>query len=408
MIGQFVVQGRLIFLHFMKTGGTSFYRFLENAYSVGEYLRDDQIPFDRGELGRLGEYRLISKLHLSFAEVAYLRDCHPDTKVVTLLRDPLTRCFSNIEHWRRVSGRHLDALPQENRRFIEASQAQPVDEFVDFASPRIRRYLGNLQSKMLAGIDTENSSDEQIYEAAMRNLETVDFVGTTDRIENLAQCVALFMGFYNTYNAERLNSTDSSQKLTALERGLIEDRLLEHNQVDLLIFKEAQRRVVDLQARYNDAIFKLLNTRPGLRIEVGDEFHTSMESGLVGSNWHEREGGLNGYCRWAGPDVISTLRLNLLPLGSFVFEFSIVSVISDEVYSSMRIFINDRLCPHTTFVRDGFLIAATTVEFSDESRNSTTVELRFDKSSSAFEVQNLSDHRRKTIALQALTARRIT
>lgn len=139
----------LIFFHIMKTGGTSFYRFLENGYA-----ESDQIPVEMVEIYRsiddfstqsprrtrrleneylnlmaeVGKHRLISKLHASFNFVDDFLYFYPDTKIITILRDPVERALSHIENLRRTPEVNLDMLDPAMRSWMEELRTGPLEK----------------------------------------------------------------------------------------------------------------------------------------------------------------------------------------------------------------------------------------------------------------------------------------
>ena len=160
---------------------------------------------------------------------------------------------------------------------------------------------------------------------------------------------------------------------------------------------------------YHDALYQLRGGRKLRTLTPGEELTYAMESALVGEGWHEREAGLHGGCaRWGGPGLSSVLHLDVVLSCETVIDFNIVSVINDEIYSSMQIFINGSYTPHETSIRDGFLVASVRVRSPEQGSTGTRIEFRFAGVQSAFETHGIADYRRKTIALQNVQIRRIS
>ncbi|CUA99059.1 hypothetical protein [Pannonibacter indicus] len=158
---------------------------------------------------------------------------------------------------------------------------------------------------------------------------------------------------------------------------------------------------------YHDALFQLRGGQRLRALAPGEEATFGMESALVGEGWHEREAGLGGGCaRWGGPGPSSVLYPAVALQGETSIDFNIVSVINDEIYASMQIFINGSYAPHETSIRDGFLVASVKTRSSQDNTSGTRIEFRFSGVKSAFEAHGVPDHRRKTIALQSLQMRR--
>lgn len=422
-------SGHLLFLHFMKTGGTSFYRFLENNYPVGDYIPDVDLPHfqkversstylqraDRHhnaeltrEIGHLARYKLITKLHFSYRLIGDFKAFYPDTKVVALFRDPIARIVSQIEHWRRTPPEHMVGLPPHAVNMIVEAKERPLEDFIRFGSESIvQLYLENHQAKMLAGFQSIPPEDEVILETALRNLEDIDLVGLTDNIEKFSEIVSFNLGFYNNYNEERLNVTPSKDRISTEQRRMIGEILAERNALDFIVLREARRRFDHLVQEYHSALFCLRGGRQLRMLSSGETFNFAMDGVLTGEGWHERENGIDGCARWGGPGTSSVLYLDVALTGHVEIAFNLVSVINDEVYSSMQIFVNGTYAPHRSSIESGFLLASIDLKLPEQSPMGTRIEFRFSKSMSAFEAHGVSDHRRKTVALQNMKIRKL-
>ena len=421
----------LIFFHIMKTGGTSFYRFLENAYA-----ESDQIPVEMVEsyrhiddfsaqsprrtrrlekeylnlLAEVGKHRLISKLHASFNFVDDFLYFYPDTKTITILRDPLDRALSPIENLRRTPEVNFNNLDSDMRSLIEELRTAPLEKMQNFATDHYcRKIFSNHQARTLAGYAFHDLEDDALLELALKNLERINFVGLTDRMEKFAEVVSYNLGFYNSYSQERLNVMPKENKIDPEERARIRDILAEKNKIDAILFEEAKKRFDRHVQDYHDALFQLRGGQKLRTLVPGEEATLGMESALVGEGWLEREAGLGGGCaRWGGPGPSSVLYLAIALQGEICLDFNIVSVIDDEIYASMQIFINGSYAPHQNSIRDGFLVASVKMRSAEQGFSGARVEFRFAGVKSAFEVQGVADHRRKTIALQNVQMRRVS
>ncbi|MBA4205917.1 MAG: hypothetical protein C0457_13075, partial [Polymorphum sp.] len=247
-------DNHLLFFHIMKTGGTSFYRFLENAYDVSAQIPADMVDtykdveylstfsprrvrrLDREYLNLLvevGRHRLISKIHTSFNFVDDFLYFYPDTKIITILRDPVERALSHIENLRRTPEATVKGLDSEMRALIEELRTGPLEKVLDFGPDSyFRKPLSNHQARILAGYAFHDLEDEVLLELALKNLEKINFVGLTDRLEKFAGIVSFNLGFYNSYSEERLNVMPEEARIDAAERARITDILAEKNRID--------------------------------------------------------------------------------------------------------------------------------------------------------------------------------
>jgi hypothetical protein len=420
----------LIFLHIMKTGGTSFYRFLENAYPDSDQIPVEMVDsykhvnslsaqspqrirrLDKEYLNLLvevGKHRLISKLHTSFNFVDDFLYFYPATKTITILRDPVDRALSHIENLRRTPEVNFNKLDSDMRSLIEELRTAPLEKVQNLGADRFcRKIMSNYQARTLAGHVFHDLEDEVLLELALKSLERINFVGLTDRLEKFAGIISFNLGFYNSYSQERLNVMPKENKIGEEERARIRDILAEKNKVDAIIFEEAKKRFARHVQDYHDALFQLRGGQKLRALAPGERATFGMESALVGEGWHEREAGLGGCARWGGPGPSSVLYPAVALKGETSIDFNIVSVIDDEIYASMQIFINGSYAPHETSIRDGFLVASVKTRNSQDNTSGTRIEFRFSGVKSAFEAHGVPDHRRKTFALQSLQMRRMS
>ncbi len=402
---------RLFFLHILKTGGTSFYRFLENNYARDESIRDDRfaelhdLKADREAfLARLASLRLITKLHLDYSYVTQLRELDPSLRVVTLLRHPVQRCFSMIEHWRRVPEVHIASLDDVRRALVLDARTMPAADFVEKHQHR----LSDHQTKMLGGVadHTANPPRDELLAKARENLAALDYVGLTERMTEMAACLSAAMGFCNSFSSQRLNVTRDDRRLSAAEKEQIRPQLAALNQADAALYAEGEVRFWQLLADWKQGAFRGISVAPAIPLAAGAACRFSMDDPLVGTGWHEREGGPAQSCRWGGPERLSSLVLPCAAAGDLEISLSILSVISPEVLKGMQLLVNNvpvahQIAPHPAGVR-----VTATAELPAGSDQPLCVSLCFPTARSAFEVAGIDDHRQKTVAVETIDVRR--
>lgn len=172
------VEDPLLFLHVPKTGGTSFRKMLQEEFGDDlVYPSDSDLrasprhsyPSTSRVIQRQQELPPHAVLIGHFE--AHLNDAlQRDYRTAVFLRDPVERTLSELAWRSLMEGRDVEFYLQRPE-FLEARVA-------------------NLQTRILAGraIDEPSRiSDEQLLDAALNGLSTVDFVGLTE--EYFASCV---------------------------------------------------------------------------------------------------------------------------------------------------------------------------------------------------------------------------
>lgn len=173
-----------LFVHVMKTAGTSFRLMLEEQLAREIYPTREELAAQRGRwylhapelLARVADGRL--DLHRRRFVCGHysvnLRDRLPGTwRTVVFLREPVARTLSMIGHRQRNAGFF-------RRRIVPMSVADWLkkDAF-------IRNQVENYQTKVLsadalANVNKRTLIDKEAFEVAAKNVESVDFIGLTE------------------------------------------------------------------------------------------------------------------------------------------------------------------------------------------------------------------------------------
>lgn len=201
-------EPRLVFLHFLKVGGTSlsdvFSRWFGPTRSrVHVYL--DDIALAPAPV--LANMRVIAG-HLPFAALPLIPGSF---HTMTVLRDPVERTVSHFydlnkhhPHYRDVSLEQF--VFNEDSSFSGNHQARYLAHDIDLAnawrtySPEERvaamggdRYTEN-PLQVLFDLGPTGQTDDELFRNAAANLDRIDLVGTTGDLDRLAKRVAELFG----------------------------------------------------------------------------------------------------------------------------------------------------------------------------------------------------------------------
>jgi hypothetical protein len=401
-----MLSPQLFFLHFNKTAGTSFYRYLESHYATDEYIPDAEVPamqrakFEhKAFISKLAELKLVTKLHLNTRYLNDLRACQPSFKAVTVFRNPIARTYSQIEAWRRVPDVILSNVTPDRYQLLMDARQLPVEAFVEKHWAR----LSNRQSKMTAGVEQNEpiADTSTLIDAARNELAKIDFVGLTHKLPELAFQLSWSLGLYNGFNDYRLNAARAEHHLSPLEKDAIAEQVIALNDADQPLYLDAERRAFIQYSDAKYAIFQHSGRAPQPRLLTNQESYTlTMEQPLFGEGWHEREAGILGSARWAGPNRLSTLYLPASHTKPAKLRFMIASLIDPSLLSNLRIDANDHPLTFTSQIEEGFLVLETEALPPSGEPHTMRIVFESEKSISASMVGSSTDDRQKTIALE--------
>lgn len=244
---------RVVFLHIMKTGGTSLSHLLEQL--AGSSRSCISVPLDDllvMSTPRLKQVRAVSG-HIPYEALGLLPG---PFQTITVLREPVERTLSHYREVRRTAGvpgeLTLDQFLADDRYAVPSGnyQARSLAHTVDLAGAWITysptsRYLQTggredqpypLQS--LFDSTPVALSDDQLLERAAANLSSVDLVGVTESLDGLGRRLCRLFGAPETSLAQlNVSEHTGSRDLPTHTRRLIEQRTA----VDRELYELARR-----------------------------------------------------------------------------------------------------------------------------------------------------------------------
>ncbi len=226
---------KIYHIHIRKTAGTVVYNLLSKQFSQNDVcpirseieLRGKFPP--RQRLPEITRYRLISGHFYTFGSAL-----SPEYKMITFLRDPLTRAVSTFNHiqndirdpfHKKIKGMPISEALQSNLAALELNNGQT------------RFLVGN------AGHDHTQLDDQSAVDIAKSFLDQMFFVGIQEQIESSLQGLAQQFSIDVPDQIPRLNTqiTELGIKvgdLSAAELALLQ----EHNKHDLEIYSYARQQ----------------------------------------------------------------------------------------------------------------------------------------------------------------------
>lgn len=243
------MQPRILAIHTMKTGGTSLRRAMASVAGLdGIYPSDEDLaelpnrwyPGPRDLLDTVEDpQRPRARVVIGHLPYVFADAMTPRPKVVTVVREPVARTISIIEHRRRRSPDYSDAS---------------YDDMLDqdhFVERQVRDY----QTKVFAldsleecpdHVNVALEIDDDRFQRALTRLEQVDVLGLTEDMPDFLDRLATTFGLspiptrrdnQGTYEAPSLSESTRRR----IEEVTVRDRILYARAKELVAAQQQQR-----------------------------------------------------------------------------------------------------------------------------------------------------------------------
>lgn len=356
------------FAHIPKTAGTSLIVLLDR-YFAADTIMPEQLWRQVKDLSavRVQDYRLI-RGHFGGGGASMLT--HRPLNKLTMLRDPVALSYSTYEFIKRekntvvhdlVVGESLsfeDFLVHPDTRnlvsnrmvrylsfdFSEDPSAQEV-----FLSPQT---IADLQP-LLSG-NSQSLNDEQRYQRAKAWLDSALWFGVLDRFDDAMRLLCHRMHWPPMGASQKLNKHSKRPVISDLAR----QRVLENNQQDSRLYEYAQQQFtrqyramlhalkldeLSSENDINEALDKHYQYHHSHPEKWADTVVFDCGEPILGQNWHRREwiNQKQGYFRWSGPGLASSLDFWLTPQ-DYSLHIEIINALSEDFLNRLVITLNGR------------------------------------------------------------------
>lgn len=238
---------KLIFMHLPKTGGVSIQHFLENKFDKTKICKELYHSFRVRPLEDLEAFECFSG-HYAFDAIERIPG---DKKVFTFMREPKSRLLSLYYYWRSFKWEAIEGDPYmqgprlaKQMSLLEFLRHRDQELLVSTDNSIARYFLGTMH----AGPNGEFLvPKDAVYNACIRNLQRVDFVGLFDSYERDFQRMANFLGFKGRHLVphENAGSLTNERREAVVRQPITKDVEVELERLtrfDQMIYEYARSR----------------------------------------------------------------------------------------------------------------------------------------------------------------------
>lgn len=304
----------LFFMHVPKTAGMSMRLFLRNQYHIRDVCPATRWQELLGCLDDIERYRLFQG-HFRYNLRELLA---PNTKVLVLLREPLRRTVSALQHLQRDPDFHPDHL---------LAKGLTISEMI--RHPYLTRKQDNVQARFLCASRTAPEVSSYLRRELVRNpsadagnleeppdlllaqdrLAKIEFVGLTEAIGDVVSQMVREMQYHPPLHFPLLNQApagDDPLELLSDEDIAI---LRNYNELDLALYEFAAHLIERRRFEY-----RMCNlVRVGIYHVPEGSFEIPVAGVVPGSGWYGPEGEAGACWRWTGPGRFFTVEVALRP-----------------------------------------------------------------------------------------------
>jgi len=239
---------RLLFVHIPKTAGTSMTEALAGLYGALTFPAMTTLDYAAYDDARLLQYRL-------FKGHAYRRDYKrlpPDTRRLTVLRDPVERAIS---FWRYYRSLTLDGVDDPYvAEAIRLAQSRSPLELIYSESPFVLEHLRLGQVRQfLPGPTLHAIGHRQFVTGEMKRQALADFIAEIDRFDVVLTCEMLRVSLAPAHAAlglpppaAPLPRVNISPGTDAVDRLEVRRAMMDVSDAEFACYEHARRREIAL------------------------------------------------------------------------------------------------------------------------------------------------------------------
>jgi hypothetical protein len=353
----------LLFLHLPKTGGSSLSVILENYYSV-----NDLSPHLVGRVAKTIHSRtqVPGKLIMGHFAHNLWKLFGDDFAKVTVLRHPVERYLSQVQHWIRAARR----TPDDPLLFSSPEQADVElnlpdrNKFIEFEQENCQTQNCYLRA-VFEQVDWSTIPLDR-WTISDVELKKFDLIGIAEDFKRFLYLLCDLFSWPASFQQLRLNQTPSHQDQRQVHEMLKSN--LHRFRDDMETYNQAKRL---FDQRYHAFLRSLFPDHENLDLvtdsmveeslnhrfvdniqfhfpEPLEELHWSMDQPMFGQGWWWRQHSGKVWYRSTGPQTTNIVYLPPLRGGKdYRFEIDIVYFASETIAQKLEVFVNGLRCCHS-------------------------------------------------------------
>jgi len=368
------------FLHIPKTAGTSFIATLDSYFDLDSIYQEKVW------------HKLLQKTPRDFLNYKFLRGhfaynviplLHKKPVYLTMLRDPIERTISQLEHIQRdptgnnwVSKNffsHEEKLedliksPEKANRFTN-TQTRYIGldcDVMGFVKSMNLKTFDDFRFDENLPLMQNSVSGDEMLKIAKKRLTEFEFFGLAERYEQSLFLLYYTFGWKPFNGGWKLNVSPKRRHRKDLEQKTI-DAIEDWNKLDIELYKfgselfdkRYSRMLEELKNNYciqipasissENLMYKMLEQhyekRSGIsKTKLMKSIDYNFSQKMFGSGWYYREVLESGKAyRWTGPGKESTIDFPLVREKDFVILFHVFLTATPEIMESVKLKVNDK------------------------------------------------------------------
>ncbi len=301
----------LVFLHIPKTAGMSMRLYLANQYHPQEICPAQEWS----ALAQLNPAEIASfKLFRGHFRNNVRGGLPPGTRALAMLRDPIQRTISGLQHMARDPNFHPDHAMVKGKQVFEMLRMRPIMEHqrdvqtaylsatASFEETRSAVRNASGRGGLRAADVVGNHPD---LDVARQTLEETEFVGMLENLPGILRVLTAAMDYHPVASFPEMNENPNHRRPELNDDDYA--ILNEYNQNDLILYEEAKAVI----ARRERAVALALLRERGVYRTPQGSFRLDLGDIIPGSGWFDPEETETGHLRWTGPSRHFSLDLPL-------------------------------------------------------------------------------------------------